>query len=654
MANNPSARNNQDIEDLENAFNKLSDNKRKSGPKYAKQASSPVTTILVIAICVLAIAAIIGGILIFNMNNKNVIKADSTVLGISMKGLSRDEAAKELDAAFDKQYGDKTIEATIDGQTLIFSPTTLGAKLDSDKLIKTLLEAGKTAPSIDLSQYILLDQDALNAALEDFSPNVSATVKQHQVSVSGTAPTDYSKIDEAASQVLTIKLGTPGIKLETDVLLDQIREAFITGSDTISYTCPQSEPDPIDWNGLKEEYCVDAKSANIDPKTFRILDGTFGYGFDITEAEAEVNKANYGDEISVDFTWTEPEVTIEQCQEELNKTLFQDELATYTTKAGSQGNRDTNIELASAAINGTILYPGDVFSYNEIVGERTTEKGYKPGATYVGGQTVMSVGGGICQVSTTLYYCTIVADLEVVERECHAYPSSYTPLSTDATVFWGGIDYKFRNNTNYPIRIDAFSDNGDVTVTLYGTDEKDYYVEFDYVHLATYPYDVIYEEYPADNPQGYKDGQVLTSPYTGYKSEGWQIKYDKVTGEEIERVKVSTDVYSTRDKVVVKIVGGEEEGEGGGESGGTEGGSESGGTEGGGESGGTEGGGESGGTEGGGESGGTEGGGESGGSEGGGESGGSEGGGESGGSEGGGESGDDSGSNPIELPMISG
>ena len=99
-------------------------------------------------------------------------------------------------------------------------------------------------------------------------------------------------------------------------------------------------------------------------------------------------------------------------------------------------------------------------------------------------------------------------------------------------MFWGGIDYKFRNNTEYPIRIDAYSDNGTVTISLYGTDTKDYYVEFESVHLATYPYDVVYEEMPADNEKGYKDGHVLTSPYTGYKSEGWAIKYSKETGEE--------------------------------------------------------------------------------------------------------------------------
>lgn len=550
MANNP-RRASKDIEELENEFQKLSKNNK----KRKNSADNKITTVLIICICLLSVAVIVGGILIFSMQGNRAIASDISIAGVSVQGMKADEATQLVTQEFTKLYGSKPVTITIEGKTVQITPDTANVRLDAEAAVQAAIDAGKNADAFDLSQYISFDRASVLEALQQTAASVDSTLVQSTYEVTGTAPADLLAIDENASQVLKVTKGTPGKKLDTDVLLSLLTEAYSNGNTEIEYSCPVSEPDAIDLEAISQEHCSQPVTAEFEEGTFKVLGGTYGYAFDAAKAASAIEAAEYGETLEFPFAWTKPEVTAD----DLNSQLFRDELATYTTRAGSQGGRDTNIELASAAIDGTILYPGDVFSYNEVVGERTPEKGYKPGATYIGGQTVMSYGGGICQVSTTLYYCTIVADLEVVERECHAYPSSYTPLSTDATVFWGGIDYKFRNNTEYPIRIDAYSDNGNVTISLYGTDTKDYYVEFESVHLATYPYDVVYEEMPADNEKGYKDGHVLTSPYTGYKSEGWAIKYSKETGEEIERVKVSTDVYSTRDKVVVKIVGGEEE-----------------------------------------------------------------------------------------------
>lgn len=553
MANNQ-RKGKKEIEELENEFNKLSNNNTHSkGAKYAA-AGSRTTTVLIICICILAVAAIIGGILIFTLNGGNKFNSDLTILGVQVQGMSKDEAADAISAEFNKLYANP-ITVSIDDTDIQIAPGISNVTLDAEGAIQAAIKAGKNADSFDLAPYITFETASVRQLLEDASPAFTSTLTQTQAEVVGTAPADLLKIDENANLTLKVTKGTPGKKLDFDILLDSIRQAYSNGEHTVTYEIPVSEPDPVDLTALRAEYCSEPVEGEFEEKTFKVLGGTYGYAFDIDAVNTALSSALPGSIVEIPFTWTKPE----KSAEDLNSLLFRDKLSTYTTRAGSQGNRDVNIELASAAVNGTILYPGDVFSYNGIVGERTPEKGYKPGATYIGGQTVMTYGGGICQVSTTLYYCTIVADLEVVERECHAYPSSYTPLSTDATVFWGGIDYKFRNNTDYPIRIDAYSDNGDVTVTFYGTDTKDYYIEFDSVHLATYPYEVVYEEMPADNEKGYKDGDVITSPYTGYKSEGWAIKYSKETGKEIERIKVSTDVYSTRDKVVVKIVGNEEE-----------------------------------------------------------------------------------------------
>ncbi|MBQ8909791.1 MAG: VanW family protein [Oscillospiraceae bacterium] len=437
MANNSPRRNSKDIEELESAFNKLSDNdkSRSSGAKYAS-SDNRITTVLIICICILSVAVIIGGILIFTLNGGNKVDSDFTILGVNVKGMSRGEAVDAISGEFSKLYAGNSITVSIDGTDIQITPDISNVSLDAQEAVKAAIKEDKNATSFDLTPYITFEKASVRQLLEDAAPAFTSTLTQSQAEVVGTAPVDLLSIDENASLTLKITKGTPGKKLDMNILLDRICNAYSTGKSTVTYEIPVSEPDPVDLAALRAEYCSEPVEGEFEEKTFKILGGTYGYAFDDEAVNTAVGKAEPGDIIEIPFSWTKPE----KSAEDLNGLLFRDKLSTYTTKAGSQGNRDTNIELASAAINGYILYPGDVFSYNGVVGERTPEKGYKPGATYVNGETVMTYGGGICQVSTTLYYCTVVADLEVVERECHLYASSYTPLSTDATVYWGGID----------------------------------------------------------------------------------------------------------------------------------------------------------------------------------------------------------------------
>ena len=157
-------------------------------------------------------------------------------------------------------------------------------------------------------------------------------------------------------------------------------------------------------------------------------------------------------------------------------------------------------------------------------------------------------------MSSTLYYCTLVADLEIVQRSPHSYVSSYMPMGMDATVSWGGPHFSFKNSTNYPIRIEAKVEDGLVKIQLIGTDEKDYYVEMDYEVIGSQSPDTIYQEMYPDNADGYKDGQVITTAYKGYTVRTYKLKYDKQTKELIEKVEDRVSKYKKRDKVIAKIV----------------------------------------------------------------------------------------------------
>ena len=135
----------------------------------------------------------------------------------------------------------------------------------------------------------------------------------------------------------------------------------------------------------------------------------------------------------------------------LGEEAFPDRLATYsTTYNASNYNRSTNLRLSASKINGVILMPGEEFSYNKTLGQRTAAAGYKPAGAYVGGKVVNEYGGGICQTSSTLYNTVLLANLEVTSRTNHCYVSSYVPISRDATVSWGTLDFKFKNNRKNP------------------------------------------------------------------------------------------------------------------------------------------------------------------------------------------------------------
>lgn len=149
---------------------------------------------------------------------------------------------------------------------------------------------------------------------------------------------------------------------------------------------------------------------------------------------------------------------------------FSDVLGSKTTYYNtSVTGRSTNIRLATEAIDGTVLQPGETFSLNGVVGRRTAAKGYQTAIIFQNGKQVEGLGGGVCQVSSTVYGAVLYADLQVTERSSHQFQVSYTPVSQDAAVYYGSQDFQFVNDTDNPIKIAADASNGSLTVTIYGT-----------------------------------------------------------------------------------------------------------------------------------------------------------------------------------------
>ena len=300
---------------------------------------------------------------------------------------------------------------------------------------------------------------------------------------------------------------------------------------------------------LHDKVHGEMKNAGYDSATDSITPEQVGADFDVKAAQSLMDAAEPGSTVTLDATIEYPHVTAEQ----LEAVLFRDVLGQATTKVSGTAARISNVKLASAAFNGYVLNSGDVFSYNGVVGQRTTARGYLPAPAYVRGETVDEVGGGVCQPSSTLYLACLLADLQIVDRINHRYIPSYIAWGSDATVSWGGPDYQFSNNTDYPVKIVTSYANGYLTVKLLGTNVTGQYAKVTNKVISTTNWETIYEEDPTMAPGSPE--VVKVTPYTGHKVETYHTIYD-ASGKVIDSHLESRDTYAVRNKVILRAPGG--------------------------------------------------------------------------------------------------
>jgi len=202
--------------------------------------------------------------------------------------------------------------------------------------------------------------------------------------------------------------------------------------------------------------------ASIDKFSGEIVSERPGVYVDIDETLANLMRARPGSDVSLKRVEVEPRFTADDLR------VLDTELGGYTTFLQGNPWRTNNIRLPTQALNNSLIMPGEVLSFNGTVGERTPEKGYKPAPIIVGESVVPGTGGGVCQVSTTLYNAVRRAGLEVVERHMHSMRVSYIERGKDATVAWPYSDFKFRNNTDFPVILKGYVGGGRVRIWIMG------------------------------------------------------------------------------------------------------------------------------------------------------------------------------------------
>ena len=306
-------------------------------------------------------------------------------------------------------------------------------------------------------------------------------------------------------------------KLEGD-LTAMLQSGALT---PVACSYQEKKAQTLDVQAIHTQLAGEKAEAVCDKTTGQPTESRIGVAFDVAAVQAQLDAAPAGTEFLADAQVEFPTVSTE----ELKECMFRDVLGTYTTKCAGPWGRHQNIKLASAAINGRIYNPGEEFWYNATVGQRTAARGYQEAGVYEAGRTTTGIGGGICQVSSTLYYAVLLSDLDIVLRYCHMFNPGYMPIGCDATVSWGGPDFAFRNSRDYPIKIVTSynDDTNELTCTIMGTKVDDHYVVMTNAVLASYDYQTVYQESPDVAP-----GEEVIDQYghTGYHVRTWRNIYD--------------------------------------------------------------------------------------------------------------------------------
>jgi len=291
---------------------------------------------------------------------------------------------------------------------------------------------------------------------------------------------------------------------------------------------------------------VDAtvSSFDVETLTFLVEDAVTGVTVDaegaIQAVKSALDNGEYVKTIIVDFTTFEPAIL--KADLEANLVL----VSSTTTSTKDDSNRNTNIRLVCETVDGLVLQPGEFFNYNDFVGKRTSEKGYKEAGGIYDGVLRDELGGGICQVSGTMFHSVMKADLQVDERHPHSWPSGYVDYGTDATVTWGGANFQFTNNTEYPVAIHAVykdKDNGNggwCTIEIYGRPIPDG-MTIEFIGEVTSSTAPTTKEYVADPTKAVGVTDSVRDPHNQINAVSYQVFYKD--GVEVKRVKTFTSFY---------------------------------------------------------------------------------------------------------------
>ncbi len=513
-------------------------------------------TIIFILVVILVILIIAFSVIfaLANWNSTRITKGIS-IKNLEVSNLSIEEAKEVLTSGLDKELiPDLNLEFNNEYK-LTLSPEQIEFKYNIEEAIKEAYSIGRTE-NILLNNYTLLfttlfgknmgitytyNEELLNQFIDDLNSKLPGLVVQPSYYIEDTK--------------LIVEEGKDGIEVSKEELKKSILESFLNRSleevtkenynQTIKIPTHKTKASSIDMDKVYSEIHCEPQDAYFELEPYKIYPDVDGVDLVISLDDAKKQITGKAQEYQFDLKITKANKTIK----DLGTEAFPYLISSFSTRYdASNTNRSTNLRIAAEKINGTVLLPGEVFSYNKTVGKRTVEEGYKDAKIYADGGVVDGLAGGICQISSTLYNAVLLANLEIVERRNHSFTTSYVVAGRDATVVWGAIDFQFKNSRSYPIKIEASVKNGVAEFKMHGMqEEQEYEINIIPKTTASIPYATAQVVDPSLAP-----GQQVVSQagHLGYKVTTYIVK--KLNGVEVSREILSNDTYQPM-KAIIKI-----------------------------------------------------------------------------------------------------
>jgi len=514
---------------LSESENQMSEKNESNAPVSKKKISKSVIAVIA-AVCGLVLIA--GGFFVYSATYEEVYPRVEAV-GIDMGGLTREDVQKRLDIEYENIGADRLVAFVCGESSKEILLSEIGARLDSEKIAEDVYAVGREGNLLDRGIAMLCamfkktevpisakaDKDAFEKLIGDVAGKFEIPMTE----------TTY----EVNDNELTFIKGNPGKMIDREKTLTLIADALVNPEiDRIELKVEDAEPKQVDLDALYKELTQPVTNAEYALKDGEVVVIPQKGGIKVERSQLKKALESKEKRYTIVVEAEQPEVTAD----ELEELLFRDVLATYSSDfSTSSAARASNVILTANRVDGYILMPGDVFSYDKTVGRRTAANGYKEAGVYIGNKVESGIGGGICQTSSTLYCAALYANLEIVQRTSHSLPVAYVPAGMDATIAEGYIDLKIKNNTEYPVKIRAIVNGRKLTCDFLGVKDPDIKVEIVNTTTAVLEPEAEVIENP-ELPLGYK--KILSKGAKGYrvaskrivKSKGEIVKEEKLTG----------------------------------------------------------------------------------------------------------------------------
>lgn len=430
----------------------------------SKKGKKKVLIVLLILIIMLLAGIICStSFALINMNTNKIINKVS-INNIDVSNNTKEEALEKIQNQLNDPESNKAI-LKHGNITKEISIADINGKFDVETAVNTAYDLGRNKDIITNNYKTiatLIKGENINLSFEYDEESLSKKIDEISIELPDLA-TDSTYVINGNK--LIIKNSKDGIQIKRDEFTQKLINALSGNEKTFEIPVEKAERKEIDIEKIHKEIYKEPVNASYKTNPRQIIKEEDGIDFVLSIDEIKKILKEDKPEYEFELKKVKPKVTVSSLESE----AFPDLLGTFTTTYGTADTgRNTNIALAAKSINSAVVMPGEVFSYNDLIGECSTRTGYQTSTIYLNGELSTGVGGGICQVSTTLYNAVLKANLEIVQRRNHSLGVTYVKPGHDAMVSIGSSDFKFKNNRNYPVRVVAYVGTGSVTCQIYG------------------------------------------------------------------------------------------------------------------------------------------------------------------------------------------